>query len=158
MGEPIMSALPSSPSRRAGAAAPRRSGPAGSPRLRVVPPPRHTARYTVLLLFVAVAGVFGVVRLNARAAEAALEARELEGDVRELTLRYEELTAEVAALEAPDRVRNVAGGELGMVPAEQPGFLVAARPLATDGNAEAAVDVGGRPVTDPLKPVLGSGP
>lgn len=100
---------------------PRPSGAGESargPQLRVVDEPRHTSRYMLLLALVAVLGVTGIVSLNALAAEASFKARELEEDVAELSHRYDELTAEVAELESPERVRRVATSELGMVPAD----------------------------------------
>lgn len=103
---------------------PRPAGPAvRRPDLRVVPPVRHARRYAAILSVVAALGVFGVVSLNALAAESAFEARTLEREVRDLSRRYDELTAEVASLEAPDRVARIAVAELGMVPVEDPGVL-----------------------------------
>lgn len=118
------------------------------PDLRVVARPRHTARYVVVILGLAVAGVIGVVSLSALAAEAAFEARELQADVDQLSLRYDELTADVATLESPERIRRVAEEELGMVPAESPGFLLVERP----GGLSAASE---RELTDRVKPVRG---
>ena len=109
------------------------------PRLRLLGPRRHTRGYVLAALLIAAAGIFGVVSLNALAAEAAFEARALERDVDELTLRYDELTAEVAALSAPSRVREVAREQLGMVPVEEAGFLFAAKPPVGDEAAEELV-------------------
>lgn len=128
-------------------AAPLERGPR-TPHLRVVGRPRHTARYVVVVLGLAVLGVIGVVSLSALAAEAAFEARELQSEVDELTLRYDELTADVAALESPERIRGFAEEELGMVPAESPSFLLLQRP----GGPSAASE---RELTDRLKPVRG---
>lgn len=126
--------------------APRPSTTAGRarPSLRLVGRPRRTARYVVLIVVIAVAGVIGVVSLSALAAEAAFEARALQGEVAELSVRYDELTSEVAGLEAPARIRAVAEGELGMVRAESPSFLVA------EGPARSGVTL-----TDRIKPVPG---
>lgn len=133
--------------------APRRAAPPGRPDLRIVAPPRHTVRYVAALLIVAVLGVVGVVSLSALAAEAAFEARSLQSEVTELTLRYDELTAEVAALEAPERIRAVAEGELGMIPAEEPVFLVAQRHLEdAPGSADPLLESG--ELADRIKPVL----
>lgn len=142
-----MSALPSRAPRQA-----RR--PQTRPRLRVVAEPRHHGRYLLILGAVAAAGIFGVVSLNALAAESAFTARSLEREVDALAVRYEELTAEVATLESPERIRAVAFTELGMVEPALPGFLVAERPLPGDGSGPDAST--GR-VTDPLKPMLGAG-
>lgn len=117
------SAKPARPSGR-GSRTPAAHGAAGRPHLWVVPPIRHPRRYLALLFVVAALGVFGVVSLNALAAESAFESRALEHEVAELTVRYDELTAEVATLEAPQRVQQVATRDLGMVPAQQPGFIV----------------------------------
>jgi cell division protein FtsL len=119
------------------------------PRLEVVAPTRHAGRYALLLVALGILGVFGIVSLNAMAAESAFEARALEAEVRELSLRYDELTAEVAHLASPERVREVAVAELGMVPAEQPQFLVADAGTPVGSSAPSRV-------SDPIKPVLGA--
>jgi cell division protein FtsL len=103
------------------------------PTLRVVGPVRHTARYVTVSLGLTVLGVIGVVSLSALAAEAAFEARELQAEVSEFSLRYDELTAEVAALESPERIRRVAEEELGMIAPLSPTFLVAEGPGARAG-------------------------
>ena len=105
------------------------------PQLRVLRPPRHTRRYVVTALMVAALGIFGIVSLNALAAQAAFQARSLEAEVNELSLRHDELTAEVAALSAPGRVRQVAREELGMVPAAAAGFLIADPEEGAEGVA-----------------------
>jgi cell division protein FtsL len=91
--------------------------------------------------------VFGVVSLNALAAEAAFDAQRLERDVTELAVRYDELTAEVTVLESPDRVQQIAVDELGMVPVEEPGYLL------VEQEPPPATDVALR--DDPLVPTLG---
>ncbi|MGH3665679.1 MAG: hypothetical protein ACRDU8_06270 [Egibacteraceae bacterium] len=113
-----MSALPAAPRR-----APRRA-PTPRPQLRLVGTPRHARRHVVVMIALGAAAIFACVALNALAAEQAFAARELEGDVEELSLRYDELTMEVAKLESPARVRRVATDNLGMVQAQQPGYLV----------------------------------
>lgn len=114
---------------------------ARGPQLRVVDEPRHTSRYMLLLALVAVLGVTGIVSLNALAAEASFEAQELEDEVAELSHRYDELTAEVAQLESPERVRRVATSELGMVPADpvylSPDGERTAQPADTDAEDRA---------------------
>ncbi|MGH8910276.1 MAG: hypothetical protein ACRD0K_28230 [Egibacteraceae bacterium] len=94
------------------------------PELRIVAPARGARRYVALLLVVGALGVFGVVSLNALAAESAFAAQRLEHEVGGLDIRYEELTAEVAALQAPDRVHRIAVQRLGMIPADEPGYLL----------------------------------
>ena len=98
--------------------------PAPAPRLRVVAPPRHIRRYVAATVLAAGIAIFGTVALNAMAAEHAFAARALSDEVRELTLRSDELTVEIATLDSPERIKDVAVRELGMVPAEQPGYLV----------------------------------
>lgn len=73
---------------------------------------------------IVVVGVIGVVALNALAAESSFAAMEVENRITELTLRHDNLVAEVAMLETPARVRQVATAQLGLVEPEQPGFLV----------------------------------
>jgi hypothetical protein len=145
-----MSALPAALTRRAP-----RPAPARRPDLRVVPRLRHTGRYLALIVVLGAAGVFGIVSLSALAAESAFAARALEGEIDDLSFRYDELTAEVAALESPGRVRDVAIGELGMVPATQPAYLVIDRPPAAapaDGGELAAEHM-----ADPLQQALAAG-
>src|SRR5918992_5330134 len=124
-----MSALPKlqqAPPRRPAARptqAPART-PAPRPDLRVVPPPQRTRGFVAILSIMAALGVFGIVTLNALAAEAAFDAQRLERDVAALQVRYDELTSEVTALESPDRVQGIAVAELGLVPASEPGYLI----------------------------------
>lgn len=121
--------------------------------LRVAPPPgrRHTLRYALAALVVAGAAVFGAVSLNAMAAGEAVRAEELQQRVVEARRAHDQLVAEVARLEAPDRIRHAAR-ELGMVPAPTRHYLTSARPLPSDGAPGRAVRAG--ETTDPLKPVL----
>lgn len=125
---------------------PARPARAAQPRLRVVAPPRRTKVLIAAIAWLALAGVFGVVALNAMAAENAFTARTLEAEVRDLAVQYDELTARVAALDAPDRVRAVAVGELGMVPAETPAFLVVDVPARARARSD--------DIVDPIKPAL----
>jgi cell division protein FtsL len=131
--------------------------PAARRRLRVVAAPRNTRRYVLLAIVVGALGVFGVVALNALAAEQAFVARALERELGDLEIRYTELAAEVAALEAPARVRAVAMTELGMVPAERPAFIALEpipSPPAGPPVGQRRADEG---VNDPIKAALGAG-
>lgn len=100
--------------------------PAPAPRrnLRVAPAPRRSGRYIAVMVVLGALGVFGCVALNALAAEQSFAVRELESSVAELTRTADELTAEVTSLESPGRLHRKATRELGMVPAEQPAFVV----------------------------------
>lgn len=118
------------------------------PQLRVVDQPRHSARYLALLAFVAVLGVTGVVSLNALAAEASFKARELDEEVTELSRRYDELTVEVAELQAPERVRRIAVQELGMVEPEDRAFLGPDGQGGQEGQARPARPANGRGTTE----------
>ncbi|MPZ86802.1 MAG: hypothetical protein GEU81_01790 [Nitriliruptorales bacterium] len=124
--------------------------PTFHPRLHLVAPPLRARRYLVIGLLLAAIGVFGVVSLHALASEAAFQTRDLEQDVNRLALDYDDLVAEVAALESPQHIRQVATTELGMVPADAPVFLEAPEdaPLAPEPLAMGEV-------TDPLKQALG---
>jgi cell division protein FtsB len=141
------------------------AAPAGRPHLRVVAEPRRGARYLVTAMLVGGIGLFGVVGLHALAAEQSFQVRNLEEEVRELSLRYDELTAEIAGLESPERVRQVATGQLGMVPAREPGFLVAETSGSGDRDFIASRGTlrpsAGSPddedVADPVKQVLAAG-
>ena len=128
------------------------------PDLRVVGRPRHRGRYLAVLSLVGALGIFGVVSLHALAAEAAFEARTVEAEVTELAMRYEELTAEVATLESPERIRRVATEELGMVPVTEPGFLAVdgspAQPAAEGRDATGELKA---PLADPLKQFFAAG-
>ncbi len=128
------------------------------PRLEVVTASPRSSRSALVLLIIAAIGVFGVVSVGAKTAEAAVEVRSLEADVEGLKQRYELLTADVAELESPQRIRSVAVEELGMVEADEPHFVV------VDGNGRFAlhdpvvdgqVDNG---FTDKVKQVLATQP
>ena len=115
--------------------------------------PRSGRRTLVLLLAtaaVAVAVVFGIVGLNALAANAAVEARALEREVGAAERRYAELVAVVARKEDPARIRARAL-DLGMVPSPAARHLVLSRTLEADGMRRTEDDA---VVADPLKPVL----
>ncbi|CAN5845672.1 hypothetical protein BH23ACT8_BH23ACT8_13800 [soil metagenome] len=130
--------------------------PRSRPELRVVGRAGRTGWWVTLLLIVGATGIFGIVTLSALGAENAFAARELETEIDELSYRYDELTAEVAGLETPERIRQVAGSELGMVPAEQPGYLVLRDPGndAADQDQRQERDIvadGDGAVSDPVK-------
>lgn len=128
------------------------------PRLRVVMDNPRSSRLALVLLVIAAVGVFAVVSVGAKTAEAAVEVRSLSADVDELKQRYEILTAEVAELESPQRIRRVAVDELGMVEPVEPQFLV------VDGNGRFALHdavVDGQVTTDftdKVKQVLATQP
>jgi cell division protein FtsL len=130
-------ALPAAP-------APRRvARPATRPNLRLVQPPSHPLRWLVAGLLLAAIGIFGVVALHAAATERTFAAADLQRSVDELRQERDELSAEVAALESPDRIREVAVSQLGMVPADQAAYLVDSPPPTTSGAQLAAT--GARP-------------
>ena len=109
------------------APAPRRAAPRAPQtrrNLRLAPAPRRSGRYILLMVMLGALGVFGSVALNALAAEQSFAVRELESNVAELTRTADELTVEVTRLESPSRLHRQATRKLGMVPAEQPAFLV----------------------------------
>lgn len=123
------------------------------PQLRVVQETRrrHTLGFAVLVIVLTAGSVFATVALNALAAGDAVAARGLERDVAEAQRRHGELVAEVAHLEDPGRIEEVAVSELGMVPARGARFIVVSAdpdaPQLADGVIEGASP-------DPLKPVL----
>jgi hypothetical protein len=133
-------------------------------RLQLAPAPRDVevavaaaGRRTLLLVLatalVIVAAVFGIVGLNAMAANASVEARTLERQVAQSERRYAELVAGVAAKEDPGRIR-AAALELGLVPSTAARHLVLSRGIEADGLRRVEVsDL----VADPLKPVLTQG-
>ena len=129
-----------------------------SPRLRLVTADPRSSRSALVLLVIAAIGVFGVVSVSAKTAEAAMEVRALEGEVEQLKRDYELLTAEVAELESPDRIRAVAVNGLGMVEPDDPSFVV------VDGQGRFAlhdqVDDGSvdDSFTDKVKQVLATQP
>jgi hypothetical protein len=134
------------------------------PRLRVVESPAPvevavaaTGRRTLVLALatalVIVAAVFGIVGLNAMAANASVDARALERQVAQAERRYAELVAVVASKEDPGRIRERAL-ELGMVPSSAARHLVLSRGIEADGMRRAEVRDS---VADPLKPVLTQG-
>jgi hypothetical protein len=121
--------------------------------LRVVEEPRkrHTLLFALLTIAIVGGAVFGTVTLNALAAAHAVEARELDARVAEAERTYAQLVADVAALEAPARIR-AAALELGLEPAGPGRHVVLTRALPADG---AVPDIGlpGQ-AADPLKPLL----
>lgn len=123
---------------------------ADRPRLEVVA--RRRARHPLLWLIAVIAllggAVLGAVALNALAAADSVAARELEQQVAEAERHHAWLVAEVARLDAPDRIRQVALLELGMVPADDPRFVVLGRSLPSDNTADDTR------AEDPLKGVL----
>jgi cell division protein FtsL len=136
----------------------RGSGEPSAPRLQLVTADARSSKLVLLLLIIAAIGVFGVVSVGAKTAEAAVEARELEADVTALKQRYELLTADVAELESPERIRRVAVDDLGMVePAEQQYVIVDGhgRFALHDPVLDGRVDDG---FTDKVKQVLAAQP
>ncbi|MBW3576470.1 MAG: cell division protein FtsL [Actinobacteria bacterium] len=129
-------------------------GRAPTPRLRVVTAPRRrrTLLFALVLVTISGAAVFATLTVNALAAADAVRAAQLEADVAEAERRYAELVAEVAALEDPARIEQVALDELGMVPADGARFLVVERRLPQDGTVVTEAATGGQ--TDRMKPVL----
>ena len=130
-------------------------------RLRVVDEPREvvapvevTGRRTLALALMTalliVAVVFGIVGLNALAANAAVDARALEREVQRAEVRYAQLVAAVAAKEDPGRIRELAL-ELGLVPSSAARHLHLSRGIEADGLRHPDTGV---MVRDPLKPVL----
>ena len=135
----------------------RAGGASSAPRLRLITNDPRSSRLMLILLVIAAIGVFGVVSVGAKTAEAAVQVRELEGEVDELKREYELLTAEVAQLESPERIREVAVDDLGMVEPEDPKFVV------VDGDGRFALhDPADGPVddsfTDKVKQVLATQP
>jgi hypothetical protein len=118
-----------------------------------VPAPVTGRRTLVLALataLVIVAAVFGTVGLNALAANASVDARDLDLQVAQAERRYAELVAAVAAKEDPGRIRELALG-LGLVPSDSARHLVLSRSIEADGLR---LPDSGVMVADPLKPVL----
>lgn len=113
----------------------------------IVAPRRHPGRYLVVMLVIAAAGVFGCVSLNALAAEQSFAVRALEADVAELSRTADELTVDVTRLESPDRLHRVATSRLGMVPVDQPAFLVLPR-AASDESADSSRTMAAPPASD----------
>ena len=105
-------------------ARPQAPPPQRRPDLRVAQPRRRTGRYIALMLVLSALGVFGCVALNALAAEQSFAVRELEQEVSELSRTADELTVDVTRLESPARLHRAATQRLGMVPAEQPAYVV----------------------------------
>lgn len=122
----------------------------GRPELAVVraAQPRHALAWLVATIVLLGGAVLGAVALNALAAADSVAARALEQQVAEAERLHAELVAEVAHLDAPERIRQVAIDELGMVEAPNPRYVLLGRSLPSDGHGVR------RPQGDPLKPVL----
>ena len=143
-----MSAVSAPLHKKAASAADRRR-----PHLRVVeePRPRHTLLFVLLYVVVAAGAVFMTVSLNALAAGDAVAAHQLEQQVSTSERQYSQLVADVATLENPERIKQVATS-MGMIPAPAPRYLQIDRGLPTDTKDTTTVTAGEK--TDPLKPVL----
>jgi cell division protein FtsL len=111
---------------------------------------RRTLVLVLMTALVIVAMVFGVVGLNAMAANASVEARNLERQVQRSEIRYAQLIAEVAAKEDPARIRGLAL-ELGLIPSSAARHLRMSRSIEADGLRHPDASV---MLSDPLKPVL----
>lgn len=116
--------------------------------LRVVEeqPRRHPVAFLALYLALATAVVLGAVSLNALAAGDAVQARELGRAVEIAERDHGLLTAEVASLENPVRIRQAAE-KAGLVKADSPRFLEPGRTLPADVAPTAPTD-------DEMKPLL----
>ncbi|MBY5163222.1 cell division protein FtsL [Salsipaludibacter albus] len=134
-----MSAATTQPALRSGARRERRH-------LRPIDdvPRRHPLVFIALYVAIGLGAVLGAVSLNALAAEDAVELARVESEVVTAEREWTQLTAEVAALEDPARVRALAE-QMGMEPTPQR-FVVPEQPLPGD-RVEATTD-------DPMKPIL----
>lgn len=143
-----MSAI-TAPLRRTDQAATRRR----TRHLRVAPEPveRHVLVYVLAMLIIGGAVVFGAVSFNALAAGQAVEARTLDAQVAEAERLYAQLVADVAALEDPARIRQVAL-DLGLEPTAPARYVALDRNLPADGAPSPADALATNP--DPLKPLL----
>jgi cell division protein FtsB len=120
---------------RQGTAAPAAPS-APRPDLRVVSPALRRGRVAVAAAVLLATGVFGAVSLDALAAESAFEASRLEAEVDALSMQHDELVAEVAQLESPAHVRQVATDQLGMVAADGAVYLGERQPdVGTAGRS-----------------------
>ena len=120
------------------------------PVLRVVraPEARHALLWLVATIALLAGAVMGSVTLNALAAADSVASRELEQLVAAQERTHARLVAEVAHLDAPERIRQAATMELGMIEAPSPRYVTLGRSLPSDGSGVQA------PQGDPLKPVL----
>lgn len=124
-----------------------------APRLELVREPErsHVLVHALATVVTLAASVFGAVALNATAADAAVGAHALETRIAEAEQRHAELIVEVATLEDPARIRELALG-MGLVPGGPARHVELLRALPADGASEAtALDAA---VTDDLKPIL----
>ena len=116
-------------STRAGA---RAAWPRGVPVLRFVAGHQPTAPrmpFVLLVLGLLGGGLIGLLLLNSVAATDAFREHQLQEQTAALTTREQELSREVAAMEAPAALASRAQA-LGLVPAADPGYLI----LAPDGS------------------------
>lgn len=124
-----------------------------APRLELVREPArsHALAYSLATVVVLAASVFGAVALNATAADAAVGARALESAIAVAEERHAELIVEVATLEDPSRIRELALG-MGLVAPGPARHVELRRALPADGASEA--ELLDETVTDGLKPIL----
>lgn len=107
-------------------------------------PRSHPLVFFLLYLVIGVAAVIGAVTLNALAAEDAVLLSQLDNQVVDAQRDYGLLVADVATLEDPDRIRQLAD-QMGMEPTPQR-FLEPSQSLPAD-HVEATTQ-------DPLKQIL----
>jgi hypothetical protein len=96
-----------------------------SDQLRVAPPAPVTAPrapFVALILAVVVAGVLGILVLNTRINQNAFHLEKLRDQQRELDLRQQQLTEDLALAESPNSLA-AAARRLGLVPAGTPAFI-----------------------------------
>ncbi len=113
-----------------------RPAPPPDPRrtLRALPAGRRAPRlpFALLTVGVVVAGVLALLALNVRVNQQAFEIGRLQDDDRRMAADYTLLRAQVAALQAPARLAQVAA-QRGLVPAGPPRVVTwpGSRPAAT---------------------------
>jgi cell division protein FtsB len=101
--------------------------------------------FVVLVLGVLGGGLVGLLLLNSAAAADSFAQDRLQRDTAELTVREQELSREVAAMEAPGALASQAR-RLGLVPSGEPGFLI----VGADGSTRAVGTAS--PATTPPPP------
>jgi cell division protein FtsB len=115
-------------------------------------PPRTP--FVVLVLAVLGGGLVGLLLLNSAAAADSFAQERLQQQNADLTVREQELSREVAAMEAPGALARQAR-KLGLVPSGEPGFLIvgpdgSTREVGTPSPAAA-------PAPPPSSPTAGPG-
>jgi len=141
------------------------------PQLRVVDEPARRLSFgtiTALVVGAVFAVLFGLVVFHTVLLQNQQKLDHLNSEVNETQARYQALRLQVAQLEAPQRIIDVATNKLGMVPSDGTTYLTPAADTGASSGAGAGQDDAANDAAAPsndeaaawptVKPYLGAGP